>query len=198
MSARHRGSSRIWFLGTESTFKEDSLERSLGRARSWLRPRSRISRDFSSHSCRESACARVSRALAGTDQDVASYRHGKIFDLIASNVEVSQRRAFGEMGWKRRQLVVGQGQAVKVQTCQCLGGADATGGVGTHRSSSFLTISTTSSGSFWMFLRLRSTVTPVWSPGPMALASAAWFSLSRAVCMASCAKAMTCDGVVAL
>lgn len=51
ISARQVGSSRIWFLCTERTLSDESRTMSAGRARSWLRPRSRISKDFNSHNC---------------------------------------------------------------------------------------------------------------------------------------------------
>lgn len=63
-----------------------------------------------------------------------------------------------------------------------------------HRSSSFLTMSTTSSGIFSIFLRLRSTVTPGFRLAPTAPASATWFSLSSAFRMASRAREITCEG----
>lgn len=59
-------------------------------------------------------------------------------------------------------------------------------------------MSTTSSGSFWIFLRLRSMVTPDFRPIPAVDASAACPSLSKAVFMASFAKLTTWAAVRAL
>lgn len=56
---------------------------------------------------------------------------------------------------------------------------------------SFFMISTTSSGSLWIFFRLRSMVTPGCRLALTALASATWFSLSRAVRIASRASDKT-------
>lgn len=50
ISAKQTGSSRIWFFGIERTLREVSFAISGGKTRSWLRPRSRISRDLSSQS----------------------------------------------------------------------------------------------------------------------------------------------------
>lgn len=65
----------------------------------------------------------------------------------------------------------------------------------TYRSSSFLIISTTSSGSFCMFFLLRSMVRPGFKSVLTPLVSPACWSLSRrASRMASLARAMTCCG----
>lgn len=68
-----------------------------------------------------------------------------------------------------------------------------------YLSSSFLIISTTSSGNFWICLWLKSIVTPGFSSllTPLASAPFVWFS-SRAFFIASWARATTCAAEVGI
>ncbi len=74
------------------------------------------------------------------------------------------------------------------------------GGTGhAYRSSSFLIISTTSSGNFWICLWLKSIVTPGFNSllTPLASAAFVWFS-SRAFFIASRASATTCTAEIGI
>lgn len=45
---------------------------------------------------------------------VSIYRHGELFDLVSSYVEVSERCAFRETERERRELVMRKGQSMKM------------------------------------------------------------------------------------